>query len=922
MKLGHRIWNLSYFFIGAAILIAMDVRPINAGEVERSVTEQMDIPYEMFTLENGLTTIVHTDKSRPTIFASITFKVGSKDEPPGQSGFAHLFEHLLFQGSENANDDYFKFAEKGGAGMVNGSTSRDRTNYFAAFPKESLDYVLWLESDRMINLLGAVDQAKLDEQRGVVKNEKRQYESQPYASMRRKYGEGLFPKDHPYNHSIIGSMEDLDKATLDDVHAWFEKYYGASNAVLLLAGDIELEEAREKVTKYFGAAQPGAPLEKMSHWAPIPADSKREIIYDNVAQRVLLRSWVLPPYGERDTAVWGMLSGVLFGNEKSPLKKRLIEELKVATAVSGSVYSGEIASQLIVRVSLTEDADLEYVERLLEEELQKFGNDGPDRAILAAEKAKRDVQFLLSAEKLSTRGTILVSGLIGAGDPHFYKSEAKWRDEASPSELARLARDVFSTPHYQATYLPFGHNETGTPDVDRSKLPDVSLISQDVPFPEISTATLSNGIDVVYLQQDDLPLMRVGVDFAVGQIDDSPVKSAAVKGMFELLTKGTTQYDADALSAEWDLLGTTPRLRSSSENSLLFAFVRTPDFAKAMHLISDMVRNSTFPQKELDKWIAKARISASQGEVTPSVRAPVFLSRAIFGAEHVRGNQVSDKILDAIERADLVRLRSDRLRPDNMTIFVLGSLEFALVEQTLEKVFSSWNLPAPAVPKPTINMDVASIEKKVILIDEPGSSQSTVYAAQLLPRYEFSQETALKIWNQAFGGSFTSRLNLNIREDKGWAYGARSRVRKYQDGDRLFSFGAKVQTDKTSDAMEEMHREIKEMLTSRPLSASEFSAIVEARAGSEVSKYLGADRYLESVYAMFGSGFPLNYGASEVSRVKSVKLADANGIARELIDPDKLTWVVVGDLSEIEADVRALGLGEVEVWDASGHRLR
>ena len=293
------------------------------------IATQVNIPYEMFRLENGLTVIVHTDQSTPTVFVGMWYGVGSKDEPDGKTGFAHLFEHLMFQGTENREGEYFSpFMDAGATGM-NGTTSEDRTNYYATVPTGALDMALWMESDRMSYLLGAITQEALDEQRGVVKNEKRQRENRPYAQMPDRIRAGLYPVDHPYRHSIIGSMEDLDNASVDDVHEWFNTYYGASNVVLVLAGDIDLETAKKKVTQYFSEAPAGVPLVYPKKWIPNLPENRKESMYDRVGQTRISRVWALPGLNDRDTTLMYLVNESLAGNKNSPLQKTLVDDLQL-----------------------------------------------------------------------------------------------------------------------------------------------------------------------------------------------------------------------------------------------------------------------------------------------------------------------------------------------------------------------------------------------------------------------------------------------------------------------------------------------------------------------------------------------------------------------------------------------------------------
>lgn len=311
---------------------------------QAGAAESLDIPYERFVLPNGLTLIVHEDSKAPVVAVNVWYHVGSKNEPQGKSGFAHLFEHLMFNGSENYDDDYFKAFDRVGATGMNGTTNRDRTNYFEVVPRTALDVALWMESDRMGHLLGVVDQERLDEQRGVVQNEKRQGENQPYGKVREHIARSIFPAAHPYHHTVIGSMEDLDAASLEDVHQWFEDYYGAANAVLVVAGDVNTEEVYRKVLRYFGDIPSGPPVPRHEAWIAKRSGSQREVMEDRVPQARLYRIWNAPPATWAEADQLDLAAAILGQGKNSRLYKRLVYDDQIATDVSARLSGNEIAS--------------------------------------------------------------------------------------------------------------------------------------------------------------------------------------------------------------------------------------------------------------------------------------------------------------------------------------------------------------------------------------------------------------------------------------------------------------------------------------------------------------------------------------------------------------------------------------------------
>ena len=451
-------------------------------QADDAISTQVEIPYETFQLDNGLTVIVHSDDSIPTVFVGMWYAVGSKDEPPGKTGFAHLFEHLMFQGTENRKGEYFSpFTDAGATGM-NGTTSEDRTNYFATVPSGALDMALWMESDRMTHLLGAVTQEALDEQREVVKNEKRQGETRPYAKVYDKIREGLYPAGHPYRHSVIGSMDDLDAASVDDVHEWFKQYYGASNVVLVLAGDVTLEEAREKVARYFGDAPTGVPLSYPKKWIPELAENREEVMYDRVGVTRVTRVWALPGLNDKDTSLMYLVNDSLAGNKNSPLRRKLIDDLQLATSVSGSAYGRVMSGEYSLTIDLRPGVTPQQVLSVVDETIASYLEDGPDPQIVDNAKLAVNMYMLGALETGASIGRLLAEGFLYSDDPLFINKELRWLNATTAEELRQVAGRWLNRGYYQITVEPFPELSSAASAVDRSSIPAVTTNS-NIHFP-------------------------------------------------------------------------------------------------------------------------------------------------------------------------------------------------------------------------------------------------------------------------------------------------------------------------------------------------------------------------------------------------------------------------------------------------------
>ncbi|VAV94705.1 Zinc protease, partial [hydrothermal vent metagenome] len=436
-----------------------------------AIAADIELPYDKFQLDNGLTVVVHEDRKAPLVAVSIWYHVGSKDEPEGKTGFAHLFEHLMFNGSENYDGEWFEPLEEIGATDLNGTTWFDRTNYFQTVPTPGLERVLWMESDRMGHLLGVVTKEKLDNQRGVVQNEKRQGDNQPYGRAEYSVLAGLLPAGHPYTHSTIGSMEDLDAASLDDVKNWFKEYYGAANTVLVIAGDIDVETARPLVEKYFGDIEAGPPLTQTKANAPQLAVNKQEVMYDRVPQPRLDRNWVAPGRTTREAVLMDLAAEVLGGGKTSRLYRKLVDELQLATAASANNQTQELLSFFSTTVDANKDADLARVEREMESVLSTFLKKGPTTAELKRAKTGIKAGIIRGLEKVGGFGgkaVTLAQGELYAGDPGFIETQLDWLDAATPADVLRAARSVMNAGYYQLNILPFPEYSTVASDLDRT----------------------------------------------------------------------------------------------------------------------------------------------------------------------------------------------------------------------------------------------------------------------------------------------------------------------------------------------------------------------------------------------------------------------------------------------------------------------
>src|SRR4051812_28568389 len=528
MKVVRLASSLIACALTAGLAIAADPAPAPAtapaAAAAKAALPSIDIPYQKFVLGNGLTLIVHEDHKAPVVAVNVWYHVGSKDERPGRTGFAHLFEHLMFNGSENYKDDWFKVMEAAGATKLNGTTWLDRTNYFQNVPTSALDLTLWMESDRMGHLLGAIDQKVLDEQRGVVQNEKRQGESQPYGHVDELITQSTYPAGHPYSWETIGSMEDLNAASLEDVKDWFRANYGAANAVLVIAGDITVADAKAKVEKYFGDIPSGPVVKRQLDWVAKMTGEHRATLQDHVPQARIYKVWNIPGYSKRDFTLMDMANATLSGGKNSRLFKRLVYTDRTATAVRGDIGPFELGSQVQLIVTVKPGVDPAVVENAMDEEIAKLLASGPTAAEVERIRTTNFANFARGMERIDGFGgksQVLAESQVFGGSPDFYKTRLGWVDKATPADVQGAAKRWMSDGVFVVTVTPTPAYKAADTGADRSKLP-VTGAPPSLKLPPIARTKLSNGLEVYVVERHNAPIVNFSLITDVGFAADDP----------------------------------------------------------------------------------------------------------------------------------------------------------------------------------------------------------------------------------------------------------------------------------------------------------------------------------------------------------------------------------------------------------------
>lgn len=925
--------------LSAAPAIAQSSKPAPVSELIKAV----DIPYQRFTLKNGLRVVVHTDRKAPLVAVSVWYGVGSKHEPKGKTGFAHLFEHLMFNGSENAPGDFFEPLQQVGATDYNGTTFFDRTNYFQTVPTGALDRALFLESDRMGFLLGAVTQEKLDNQRGVVQNEKRQGDNQPYGLTFYEMLKTLFPEGHPYHHSTIGSMADLDAASLEDVKAWFRDKYGPNNAVLVLAGDIDLQTARQKVEHWFGEIPRGPAVKPVSAPVPTLTAPVAETMKDKIATTRLMRLWAIPGLKHKDAAALDAAATVLGGLASSRLDNALVRDEKVSVAVTASSETWEDVGIFYASADVTPGVPVEKTAERLDAVIADFVAKGPSadelsRVVTSA--VSRRIGGLESVGGFGGKAVALAEGTLYTGDPARYKKELAELAALTPAKVQAAAKRWLSRPVFKLDVVPgerdayeeakgggdakaipipqtFNYFQPGempamTPlaRADRSKFPDVAPLA-GLDFPDIERARLTNGIPVYFARRAAVPKVQVSVSFDAGFAADPKDALGTQALMLGVMDEGTTTRSSVQIAEESERLGAGISEGASLDRTSFGLSALTANLAPSLELLADIVRNPAFDAKEVDR-IRAQQLNAIAAELTrPSSLAARFLPEKLYGAAHpygIPGSGSGDPaVVKRLTRDDLSAFHRRWLRPDTARIIVVGDTSLAAVLPLLEKSFGDWPSDRSARPVKDFSAAIPVPQPKIYLIDRPNSPQSQVLAGEVLGVTGKDDLVTLRAANEVLGGSFLSRINMDLRETKGWAYGVRTGISS-QEGRLSFTFSAPVQADRTGDSIRAFQEHMRDFARAKGVTPAELERTINGNVRELPGSFETAGDVLGGISQIVSLGRPDDYYEALAEKYRALTADGLDATARAQIDPSKLTYIVVGDAKKVRPQLDGLGL--------------
>lgn len=878
------------------------------------------IPYTRFTLDNGLTVIVHEDHKAPIVAVNVWYHVGSKNEKPGRTGLAHLFEHLMFNGSQHFNDDYFKAVEKVGATELNGSTCEDFTNYFQTVPKDALDTILWLESDRMAHTLGVLTQSRLDEQRGVVQNEKRQYENQPYSIAWQLMTENLWPRNHPYSWPVIGSMEDLTATTLEDTHAWFKTWYGAANATLVLAGDITAEEARQRVTHFFGSIPGGSPPARHKEWIAKRTGTLRQVAEDRVPQCRIYMAWNTPPYGTQESLYLDLVGRVLADGNASRLVKKLVDETSLLTSVSAWNDAGEIAGTFLIVASLAPQASEASVEQLIRAELQRLIAEGPTSNEVQRIKNTVHGEHIRRLERIGGfggKGQQLAKDAVLLDDPDYFSKAMQIIQSAHPADLQRAARAWLSDGEYVLTIRPRREHTVTTNSVDRSTLPLPTTHPQSI-FPSTTSFVLSNNLHVTYVQRLGLPLINMRLILPCGYATVATNQAGLATLCAELLTESTQQHTSAELSEHCALLGAQLNAACNADHFVVYLSALSAQLEPSLDLYREIIVTPGFTEKDIANKKAQRSADIQRAQREPIAIAHRLLPALLYGKNHPLGYPASgtEVSINALTQTDFIAFHRAGFQPDQATLLAIGDVPVETMKRSLEKALCSWQPTTPrSALKTSVPIQTVPHSPRVILVDRPNSIQSAIVVAQRVPRRTVENALPVDLMNYALGGSFTARINMNLREDKHWTYGAYSSFNATQTT-QFFLLNTQVQADKTIDALREIQHELQGFLTTNRLSQAEFMTARQNVWMKIAARWETQNSVLDTLEECLRFAWPADYPHTLSQRLERMTLRESVNAATNMLTADAFTWIVVGNRGALEAPLRALNLGPVEILTA------
>jgi len=920
-----------HWIAGWAALAALLAQ--GATEVAAGAQAVPRIAFHKYQLPNGLDVILVEDHRLPLVAVNLWYHVGPANERPGRTGFAHLFEHMMFQGSGHVpNGSHIALLEGAGATDLNGTTDFDRTNYFETVPSNQLELALWLESDRMGFLLDTLDQSKLTRQKDVVRNERRQsIENRPYGLVDEELFHQLYPPGHPYHADVIGSHADIEAARLEDVRSFFSQYYVPNNASLAIVGDFDEAQARALVGKYFGPIARGAPVPRIDARTPPITSEKRVTVTDRVELPRVSMAWLTPPIYQRGDAEADLLAEILGGGKSSRLYKRLVYERQIAQDVSADQQSLALGSVFEIAATANPGNKPEALARAIDEEVAAIAATAPTRKELERARNSMTSQIIRGLERLGGFGGIadrLNRYNHYLGDPDFLAQDLARYQSVTPAAIRELAahalvrnarvviygvpgeRIVHDVPRGTAAELEAAGKASSADSASdwRSKTPAPGPPSPlTLPVPQ--RFALPNGLTVLLLEQHQLPVVAANLVVLSGSDANPPGEPGLAAFTADMLREGTTRRSALAIADDTAQIGALLTTSSTSDYSSIEVRTLTSQVDAAFDLLADVTLRPAFAPQEIERVRSARLTQLQQQRDSPNAIASRVLNAAIYGAEHPYGSiELGTRAsLEKLTREQLVEFWRRGYVPGKAALVVAGDLSQAELERLASKHFGAWSGAASRSDLPALQPRGG---RRIIVVDRGQSPQTALRVGAVGVARSDPDYVPLAIMNAALGGIFTSRINLNLREKHGYTYGASSAF-AFRRGPGPFTVGAGVRTDATAPAVKEIFVELERMRT-EDLSADELKLARDALAQSLPGVFETTPQATRTIGNLFVYALPLDYYHLLPQWIQAVTAADVRRVAREHLHPEEMVVVAVGDSGRIAPELAGLALGSVE----------
>ena len=918
-------------------LLAVPALVLSLGGAATAAAAVPQFPIEKYTLPNGLEVILVEDRKLPLVAVNIWYHVGPANEAPGLTGFAHLFEHMMFAATKHAPRGLVdQLLESAGATDSNGSTDFDRTNYHDTVPSNQLELALWAHADRMGYLLDVLDQKALTNQQDVVRNERREsVENRPYGIVEEALFQNLFPKMHPYHANVMGSHADIQSARLEDVREFFTRYYAPNNASLVIAGDIDKIAARALVAKYFGSFRRGADVPAPNVATPVITTEKRVVVADRIELPRVIMGWLTTPAFQAGDAELAVAAHILAGGKSSRLYKSLVYNKQLAQDVNAAQNAYALSSVFEIDVTARPGHGAAELEAAVDAELDALRSAGPTQKEVERAQYAIETALLTSVEKLGGEGLADIINEYNqyTGDPNYLGQDLARYRAVTPASIRRvlseqlrkearvvvhgvpgtpvLAPEVPVTKPKGKSARPTGVN----PDEPwRRQVPKAGP-APDITLPVGRSFKLANGLTVLHHRNASLPLVAAELVVRSGASANPPGQSGLAGFTVTMLDEGTATRSAMQIADDLAQLGASFGAASGAETSRMSLLSLRSNFTSALEIVADIVRNPAFPEAEVERQRANRLGELTQYEEDAGAVAEIVAARALYGAQHPFGfvEVGGEAAIRATTRADLVTFWQKHYVPNNTALVLSGDLTEAEAKALAEASFGSWQpgeVARHAMPQPD------STKAQVVLVAKDDASQSALQVTLIGAPRSTPDFAALEVMNSVLGGLFTSRINNTLREEKGYSYGVYSQF-DYRRTPGPFEIIGSVRTNATGASVAEIMKEIKAM-REQPLTPLELENARNAQVLSLPGHFDTIEGIGSSLAGLFAYDLPLDYYSTLAQQFAAVTAAQVQAVAQKYLTPEKLVVVAVGDRKKIEPQLKKLKLGTVEMRNVKG----